>query len=73
LRCANCLGDVKIIDTNEKKGIKVEKVEVKNATWSVLEIDQEEYDEDGKYVSKHPRELYTLKNPKELDISQINE
>ena len=65
-------GDVKIIDTNEKKGIKVEKVEVKNATWSVLEIDQEEYNEDGKHISRHPRELYTLQNPLKLDISQIN-
>ncbi len=66
-------GEVETIFIEEIEGVKIEKVEVKNATWSVLEIDQEEYDEDGKYISKHPRELYTLKNPKELDISQINE
>lgn len=60
-----------LVKKTKKENSVEEEVSIVNATWVVLEIDREEYDEHtGKQVSKHTRELITLKDP--LSIKNFN-
>lgn len=61
-----------IVRKSKKEDAVEEEVSIVNATWVILEIDREEYDENlGKQISKHTRELITLKDP--LSIKKFND
>ena len=65
-----------LVNKTRNEEVKQEEVSIVNATWVILEIDREEYDEEsGKQISKHTRELITLKDPlsiKNLNVEQLD-
>ena len=69
-------GKKHLVNKTKNEEVKQEEVSIVNATWVILEIDREEYDEkSGKQISKHTRELITLKDPlsiKNLNVEQLD-